>query len=399
MKQVVVYSKDYCPFCHKAKQLLRSKEVEFEEIHLDIFPEQTAEMIQKANGRRTVPQIFIGDLHVGGCEELYQLELEGRLDELLEIKTQEAASEHRRLIILGSGPAGYTAAIYAARANLSPLVISGSQKGGQLTTTTEVENFPGFPEGIDGIELMAKMEQQAARFQTEIVFGEISEVDLSKRPFRLVENNKTFTCDALIIATGASARYLGLESEHRYRNRGVSACATCDGFLFREMDVAVVGGGDTALEEASYLANFCPTVYLIHRRDQFRGSVALQQRVINNPKIKVVWDSVVDEVIGDGDAMTHLRIKHVKSNEITDLKVNGLFVAIGHIPNTGLFKGLLEMDELGYLLPRQTGTALNIAGVFACGDVIDSRYRQAVTAAGTGCMAAIDAERWLAAQE
>ncbi len=399
MKNVVVYSKDYCPYCVRAKELLASKGVSYEEIEVDVYPERLNEMIEKANGRRTVPQIFIDEKHVGGCDDLYDLERAGKLDELLQIDSASEDSIHRKIIILGSGPAGYTAAIYAARANLSPMIISGPQKGGQLTTTTDVENFPGFPEGVDGNELMVQMEKQATRFNTEVVFGEITDVNISERPFRLKENSKTYTCDALIIATGASARYLGLDSEIKYKNKGVSACATCDGFFFKGQKVAVVGGGDTALEEASYLTNFCEQVFLIHRRDQFRGSKAMQDRVLNNDKVTVKWDSVVEEVVGDENNMTDLRIKNIKTGETSELGVTGLFVAIGHTPNTKLFKGLLDMDKNGYLLPKSGSTALNVEGVFACGDVMDSEYRQAVTAAGTGCMAAIDAERWLASQK
>ncbi|MDH5559314.1 MAG: thioredoxin-disulfide reductase [Deltaproteobacteria bacterium] len=307
--------------------------------------------------------------------------------------------QHRRVIILGTGPAGYTAAIYTARANLNPLIFSGPQKGGQLTTTTEVENFPGFENGIDGNELMNNMEKQAKRFDTEIVFGEITKVDLSKKPFLLYQNNEVFSCDSLIIATGATAKYLGLESEDRFKNRGVSACATCDGFFYKGQKVAVVGGGDTALEEAAYLTNFCERVFLIHRRDELRGSKAMQDRVLANEKIEIVWDSVIEEVLGDDQqGMTDLTVKNVKTGQIKPLGVKGLFVAIGHKPNTDLFKGVLDMDASGYLLPSPGSCKMNIDGVFACGDVMDSHYRQAITAAGMGCMAAIDTERWLAGQ-
>ncbi|MBT3226164.1 MAG: thioredoxin-disulfide reductase [Deltaproteobacteria bacterium] len=306
---------------------------------------------------------------------------------------------HRKVIILGTGPAGYTAAIYAARANLNPMILTGPQKGGQLTTTTEIENFPGFPKGVDGNQLMNDMEQQALRFDTEIVFAEVTDVDVSTRPFKVIAADKTYTSDALIIATGASARYIGLESETRFKNKGVSACATCDGFFYKGQKVAVVGGGDTALEEASYLTNFCEKVYLIHRRDEFRGSKAMQDRVLKNNKIEVVWDSVVEEVIGDDvKGMTDLSVKNVKTGEIKQLGTTGLFVAIGHIPNTDIFKGKLAMDDKNYLDIEHGSTKTNVEGVFACGDVADSKYRQAVTAAGTGCMAAIDAERWLAEQ-
>jgi len=400
MKKVVVYSKDYCPYCVKAKQLLESKGARYEEIEVDVRPEEMDVMIKRSGGRRTVPQIFIGDVHVGGCDDLYELDKQGKLDSLLDIESKDEPGNHHRVIILGSGPAGWTAAIYAARANLEPLVIFGPQKGGQLTTTTEVENFPGFPEGVDGNKLMNLMEKQALRFNTKVIFGEITRVDLTRRPFKLYQDEKLFTCDALIVATGASARYLGLPSESRFRNRGVSACATCDGFFFKGQQVAVAGGGDTALEDASYLTNFCEKVYVIHRRNEFRASKAMQERVFRNKRIEVVWDSVVDEVIGDDEnGMTDLQVRHVKTGATRRLGTTGLFVAIGHIPNTRLFEGMLDMDEKKYLVPQPGSTKMNIDGVFACGDVIDSIYRQAITAAGTGCMAAIDAERWLAKAE
>jgi len=306
---------------------------------------------------------------------------------------------HRKVIILGTGPAGYTAAIYAARANLNPMILTGPQKGGQLTTTTEVENFPGFPKGVDGNQLMNDMEQQALRFDTEIVFAEVTDVDLSARPFKVTAGDKSYTSDSLIIATGASASYIGLESETRFKNRGVSACATCDGFFYKGQKVAVVGGGDTALEEASYLTNFCEKVYLIHRRDEFRGSKAMQDRVLKNEKIEVVWDSVVEEVIGDdAKGMTDLSVKNVKTGEIKQLGTTGMFVAIGHKPNTDILNGKLELDGKKYINTVNGSSKTSVEGVFACGDVADSKYRQAVTAAGTGCMAAIDAERWLAEQ-
>jgi thioredoxin reductase (NADPH) len=312
------------------------------------------------------------------------------------MKTMDAV--HKRVIILGSGPAGYTAAIYAARANLQPLILTGFQKGGQLTTTTEVENFPGFPNGVDGNELMSQMEQQALRFETEIEMAEVTGVDLAKKPFEIIAGDKFYSCDALIIATGASARYLGLESETAFKGRGVSACATCDGFFYRGKKVAVIGGGDSALEEASYLANFCEKVFLVHRRDEFRGSKAMQERVLKNEKVEFVWDSVVDEVVCEEKGMTDLRVKNVKTGETRLLGTAGMFVAIGHSPNTALFEGVLDLDDKKYLVTQAGSTKTNIEGVFACGDVMDSVYRQAITAAGTGCMAAIDAERWLAEQ-
>lgn len=395
MANITIYSTDYCPYCVQAKRLLASKKVSFEEINVENDPAKKAEMIERSGGR-TVPQIFIDEKAIGGCDELYQLESAGELDKLLGT-TEKVEAIHRKLIILGSGPAGYTAAVYAARANLSPLVISGPQKGGQLTTTTIVDNFPGFPEGVDGNELMYKMEAQAKRFDTEVIFAQISKVDLSVRPFKLYQDSKLYTCDALIIATGASARYMGLDSEKEYMNKGVSACATCDGFFYKKQKVAVIGGGDTALEEAHYLTNFCEKVFLVHRRDEFRASKAMQERILNNDKIEVVWDSVVEEVIGDGNLMTDLQVKNIKTGKSKTLGVVGMFVAIGHTPNTKIFNEKLNIDEEGYLKPI-AGTMLNIDGVFACGDVMDNRYRQAITAAGTGAMAAIDAERWLAEQ-
>ena len=308
--------------------------------------------------------------------------------------------QHHKLIILGSGPAGLTAAIYAARAILQPVVVSGREAGGQLMITSDVENYPGFPEGIKGPEMMDLLKAQAARFGTEFFSGDVMDVDLSQRPFKLtLENKDTLNCDSLIISTGASARWLGMDSEKEYSGRGVSACATCDGFFFRDQDVAVVGGGDTALEEALYLANICKTVTLIHRRDEFRGSKIMQKRAVDHEKISIFWDTVVDEVLGNPMAgMTSLKVKNVKTEKVTEHPITGLFVAIGHSPNTKLFKDKLNLNENGYVEVTPGTTYTSVEGVFASGDVQDHVYRQAVTAAGTGCMAAIDAERWLAEQ-
>ncbi len=311
-----------------------------------------------------------------------------------------AKFQHHKLIILGSGPAGLTAAIYAARAILNPVVVSGREAGGQLMITTDVENYPGFPEGIQGPEMMDLLKAQAARFGTEFFSGDVVEVDFSQRPFKLfLENNDTLTCDSLIISTGASARWLGMDSEKKYSGKGVSACATCDGFFFRDQNVAVVGGGDTALEEALYLANICKSVTLIHRRDEFRGSKIMQKRAIDHEKISIFWDTVVEEVVGNPkDGMTSLKVRSVKTEKVTEHPLTGMFVAIGHIPNTGLFKDKLNLNENGYVKVTPGTTYTSVEGVFASGDVQDHVYRQAVTAAGTGCMAAIDAERWLAEQ-
>jgi thioredoxin reductase (NADPH) len=306
---------------------------------------------------------------------------------------------HRKVIILGSGPAGYTAAIYAARANLSPLVITGNEPGGQLMTTTDVENYPGYPKGVTGPDMMEELREQAERFGTEIHYDMAVEVQLDQRPFKVrVDGGEVFTCEALIISTGATAKYLGLPSEQRLLNKGVTACATCDGHFFAGQDVAVVGGGDTAMEEAQYLTRMCNKVHLIHRRDEFRASQIMQKRTFENPKIEVHWNRTVDEVLGQ-DRVAGLRLRSTVDDAIEELTVTGLFLAIGHVPNSSIFKGKLDMDEVGYLKVAPGSTRTNIPGVFASGDVADKVYRQAVTAAGTGCMAAIDAERWLAEQE
>ena len=307
---------------------------------------------------------------------------------------------HHRLIILGSGPAGLTAAIYAARANLKPVLVHGIQPGGQLTITTEVENYPGFPEGIQGPEVMELFKKQAERFETQFIEGEVVSCDLSKRPFQLqMGDSANLSCDALIIATGASAKWLGLDSEEKFMNRGVSACATCDGFFFRNQDVAVVGGGDTALEEALYLSNLCRSVTVIHRRGELRASKIMQARAIKNEKITFLWHTAVEEVLGDDSGMTGLRLRNLQSGSSKEQEFTGMFVAIGHQPNTGIFQEQLSLNENGYIIVQAGNTFTSVEGVFASGDSQDFVYRQAVTAAGTGCMAAIDAERWLAEQE
>jgi len=305
-------------------------------------------------------------------------------------------AQHEKIIILGSGPAGYTAAIYTARADLKPLVFEGMQPGGQLTITTEVENYPGFAEGIMGPALMEEMKKQAERFGTRLVSAEATKVDLSKRPFRVWADDVEYTCDALIIATGASAKWLDIPSEKAYQGRGVSACATCDGFFFKNVEVAVVGGGDTAVEEATFLTKFASRVHIIHRRGELRASKAMQHKAKTNPKMALVWNSVVDEVLGDGKKVTGLRLKSTTDGSTRELPVGGLFLGIGHEPNTGLFKGQLDMNEVGYLTVKAPTSATSVPGVFACGDVADPSYRQAISAAGTGCIAALDAERFLA---
>ena len=306
-------------------------------------------------------------------------------------------SEHRRVLIIGSGPAGYTAAIYMARAGLEPLMLAGLNFGGQLMITTDVENYPGYPDGVTGPTMMEEFQKQAERFGTQILFTDATSVDFSSRPFKVSTDSTNYTADAVVIATGASARWLGLDSEQEFMNKGVSACATCDGALFRDKPMAVVGGGDTAMEEALFLTRFATKVTLVHRRGELRASKIMQERALANEKIEFAWHSEVDEVLG-GDFVTGVRLKDVRDGSTRDVDLEALFIAIGHQPNTSLFKGQLEMDDAEYLKVEPGSTYTSVEGVFACGDVVDPVYRQAVTAAGTGCMAAIDAERWLAEQ-
>ncbi|HYO58321.1 thioredoxin-disulfide reductase [Archangium sp.] len=313
------------------------------------------------------------------------------------------AEKINKVTIIGSGPAGYTAAIYAARANLQPVMFAGGPTlddpqrvpGGQLMVTTDVENYPGFPEGITGPEVMDRFQKQAERFGTIIHMENVVKLDLSKRPFFIQGESESCYSETIIIATGATAKWLGVKGEDTYKNRGVSACATCDGAFFKNQDVLVVGGGDTAMEEATYLAKIVKSVTVVHRRDSLRASKVMQERALKNPKISFLWDSAVDEVVGDNKGMSGAVVRNLKTNDTKLVTATGLFVAIGHTPNTGLFQGVLETHQGGYLKTVPGSTRTNIPGVFACGDVQDSYYRQAITAAGTGCMAAIDAERWL----
>lgn len=303
------------------------------------------------------------------------------------------------IIIIGSGPAGLTSAIYSARANLKPLMIEGEESGGQLMITTEVENFPGFEHGVTGPELIEVMRKQASRFGTRFITKSVTKVDFSQRPFKIWIRDEVYEAKSVIISTGASAKYLGLASEKQYLSKGVSACATCDGAFFRNVPVAVVGGGDTAMEEANFLTRFASQVFIIHRKNSFRASKIMVDRALKNPKIKVIWDSEVTEVVGDGKKVTKLILNNLRSQSKSELSVEGLFIAIGHKPNTDLFKNILDMNETGYLKTQNGSSYTNIPGVFAAGDVQDHVYRQAITAAGSGCMAAIDSERWLESQE
>jgi len=310
--------------------------------------------------------------------------------------------KHAKVLILGSGPAGYTAAVYAARAMLKPVLIEGSQPGGQMTITTDVENYPGFADVIQGPWLMEQMKAQAEKVGTEIIMDHISKVDLKKQPFRLEgESGDVYTCDSLIICTGAQARWLGIPSEEKFKGYGVSACATCDGFFYKEKDVVVVGGGNTAVEEATFLTNFAKRVTLVHRRDSLRAEKILQGRLFKNPKIEVIWDHTVDEIVGSEDpkSVTGIKLKHVKTGEVTEHSADGVFIAIGHAPATELFRGQLDMTPSGYIVTTPDSTATSIPGVYAAGDVTDEVYRQAVTAAAMGCMAALEAERYFATLE
>ena len=440
MSQVILYSKEGCGSCLRARALLTRKGVSFQDIDVTDDPVREREMIERAAGRRTVPQIFIGGVHVGGYDDLEALEADGRLDALLRqgmeiaagaaamagavsapepvagraeeahssfAHAHESAVRHagddggqvHDVIILGSGPAGLTAAVYAARANLAPVVVEGLLAGGQLMNTTEVENYPGFPEGILGPELMERFRGQAARFGATFVAGDVVRLDLSARPFTVATDETTLRARALILATGASPRYLDVPGEKEYAGRGVSYCATCDGFFFQNQEILVVGGGDTAMEEALFLTRYGSKVTVVHRRDKFRASKVMADRVLAHPKVEVLWESTVEEVLGEAGKVHAARVRDLKTGKVTLRPVSGLFVAIGHVPNTAVLNGTLPTDEAGYLRLLGNGTSYTtIEGVFAAGDVHDHVYRQAVTAAGAGCRAAIDAERWLEAQ-
>jgi thioredoxin reductase (NADPH) len=402
MPAITMYTKSWCPYCDRAKRLLREKGETWTEIDVEDDPARRDEMIRRS-GRSTVPQLWIGERHVGGFDDLAALERAGELDGLLReggvgrAAAARGAPERVRLLIVGSGPAGYTAAIYAARAELAPVVLAGLQFGGQLMLTTDVENYPGFPEAVSGPEMMERFQRQAERFGARVLFEDATRIDLSQRPFHVETAERAFLADAVIIATGASAKWLDLPSEKRLQNKGVSACATCDGALYRGKAMAVVGGGDTAMEEALFLTRYATKVTVIHRRGELRASRIMQERARKHEKIEFLWHSAVDEVLG-GDFLTGLRVKNLQSGATSELAVEALFVAIGHEPNTELLRGQLELDDVGYVKVEPGGSRTGIEGVFAAGDVMDPTYRQAVTAAGSGCMAAIDAERWLAAQ-
>jgi thioredoxin reductase (NADPH) len=396
MPSIVMYTSPGCPYCERAKRLLAEKGQTWAEIDIAAEPGRRAEMIERS-GRTSVPQIWIGDRHVGGFDDLADLERRGELDGLLGASRREEGVQHAAILIAGFFNDTATTEIYTGRAELEPVVLAGLQFGGQLMLTTEVENFPGFPEGVAGPAMMEMFQKQAERFGARILTEDATRIDLSRRPFAVESEGHRFSADALIIATGATARWLGIPSEQRLMNRGVSACATCDGALYRGKEMAVVGGGDTAMEEALFLTRFAPKVTIIHRRDQLRASKIMQERALRSERIEFLWDCVVDEVLGE-DYVTGVRVKNRKTGAILELPVEALFMAIGHQPNTDVVRGQLELDDVGYVKVESGSSRTSVAGVFACGDVMDPTYRQAITAAGTGCMAAIDAERWLAEQ-
>lgn len=392
-----------CPFCHAARRLLDDLGIDYV-VH-DLSHERNRRAVTEAilPGHRTVPLIVIDGEPIGGYNELEALarsgDLEAKVIKVSGKTMSDETNEVHETLILGSGPAGWTAAIYAARANMKPLLLKGMQPGGQLTITTDVENYPGFPDGVMGPEMMEMFEKQATRFGTIVKAETGTSVDLSKRPFKVETNlDKVYLAQTLIISTGASANYLGLENETKLQGRGVSACATCDGFFFQDKDVCVVGGGDSACEEATFLTKYASKVRMLVRRDEFRASKIMQDRALNNPKIEVVWNTqVVDVMDPEEGKVTGLVLENTKTGDSWETPTEGLFLAIGHTPNTQLFKGQLDMDESGYLITTPDATSTKVPGVFACGDCQDKIWRQAITAAGTGCMSALEAERFLEA--
>jgi thioredoxin reductase (NADPH) len=395
MAEILIYAREDCPYCLKAKALLKEKGQEFSEIDVTRDPERLQEMLARSRGRKTVPEIFINGELIGGYNELATLSQQGRLDEILGLKREERERKAKP-VILGSGPAGLTAALYTARAALQPILVAGKDLGGQLFTTTQVENYPGFPDGVQGPELMERMLEQALRFGMECIPAEAEGVDLSCRPFTVrLSNNTTILAEALIIATGASPRELGVKGERELRGSGVSTCATCDGPFFHDRYVLVVGGGDSAMEEALFVSKFAHRVSVVHRRDRLRASKVMQEKAFRHEKIDFLWHTEVREIHGDREkGVTGVRLINHKTREEHDVECQGVFIAIGHEPNTALFRGQIETDEKGFIVSREFPKT-SVPGVFVAGDVYDFQFKQAVTAAGDGCKAALAAERFL----
>jgi thioredoxin reductase (NADPH) len=397
MARVKIYTTDFCPYCVKAKNILESKGIEYEEVNIHA-DEKLRDEIEQLTGRRDVPQILIDGKHIGDDDVLEELAISGELNRMFDLeKEDDKALETRNVIIIGSGPAGFAAALYAGRANLEPLLITGTEIGGQLTATTEIENYPGF-KGEGTNELIETMFEQAERFGTERLFDTVTEVDFSEHPYRIKTNEAEFLAKSVIICTGSSPRKLNVPGEKEFIGRGVSYCATCDGFFFQGRSVVIVGGGDSAVEEALFLTRFASEIHLVHRRDRLRANPFLQERILNHEKMKFIWDSVVETIQGDGKSVNAVLLKNVKTDEQTIHPTEGVFIFIGHIPNTSVFKGQIELDETGHIITdRRQHTS--VPGVFAAGDVQDHIFRQAITSAGTGAAAAIEAEKYIAELE
>ena len=408
MPRIKMYTTNFCSYCNRAKRILESKNLEFEEINIHGSAEMRDE-IEELTGRRDVPQIFIDQAHIGDDDDLAELAFSGKLDEMFnregegtqmeEIKKNSDGNglEERNVIIIGGGTAGFAAGIYTSRAMLEPLLITGDALGGQLSLTLDLENYPGFF-GTEAAKFIQGMQEQAERFGTEVRFDRVTEVDFNRQPFYVKTYDQAYLAKAVIICTGASPRTLNIPGEEKYGGRGVSYCATCDGFFFQEQRLIVVGGGDAAMEEAIFLTRYASEVYIVHRRDQLRASQILQERAFKNDKIKFIWSSIVEEIQGDGEKVTGALLKNVETDETQVFPIDGVFIFVGHIPNTELFEGVIEMDEQDYIVVDNLQST-NIGGIFAAGDVHDHVFRQAITAGGAGAAAAISAEKFIAELE
>lgn len=395
MARVKIYTTDFCPYCEKAKRILVSKNIEYEEVNIH-GNEKLRDEIEELTGRRDVPQILIDDKHIGDDDALEELCNSGELDKMFgtEAEEKDEDEEERNLIIIGAGPAGFAAALYGARAKLEPLIIAGNELGGQLSLTTDIENYPGF-NGESAADLVNIMQQQVEHFGTEMEYDVVTQVNFTCHPFSLKTYSQEYAAKSVVICTGSSPRKLNIPGETEYTGKGVSYCATCDGFFFQNRKVVLVGGGDSAIEEALFLTRFASEIHIIHRRDRLRASEILQEQVFKNEKINFIWDSVVEEIQGDETKVTSVLLKNVKTEEKTVYPTEGIFIFIGHIPNTEIFQDQIELDEQGYIITdKQQRTS--VRGVFAAGDVQDHIYRQAITSAGTGAAAAIEAEKFIA---